>query len=177
MEKLQQTAFDLLDLSYGEEKVVDALSGGIRGQQMRPVAREHARVTRSATRLSEELHDLAQKNFMISERLLSEMRNLVELLEEGVEELRLSRARRSRDTAIEGMAAMNRIVINLLTAARNAQGSGGGSGRYFREASITSIASRFSCFSSRVSGFKSSCFSVLFSDLSMCDKVSLSISP
>lgn len=128
-EKLQQTAFDLLDLSYGEEEVVDALRDGIRGQQMRPVARQHARVTRGATRLSEELHDLAQKNFRISERLLGEMRNLVAILEDGVEELRLSRARRSRDTAIEGMGAMNRIVINLLTAARNAQGMGGGSGQ------------------------------------------------
>ncbi len=128
-EKLQQTAFDLLDLSHGEEKVVDALRGGIRGQQIRPIARQHARVTRGATRLSEGLHDLAQKNFLIPERLLSEMRSLLDLLEDGDSELKLSRARRSRDVAVESMAKMNRIVIGLLTAAENAQGQGGGSGQ------------------------------------------------
>jgi hypothetical protein len=125
-EKLQQTAFDLLDLSHGEENVVDGLRGSIRGQRMQPIARQHARVTRSTTRLSDSLHDLAQKNFRIPERLLSEMRGLVDLLDEGTDELKLARTRRARDLANEAMARMNRTVISLLTAAQNAQGQGGG---------------------------------------------------
>jgi hypothetical protein len=126
-EKLQQTAFDLLNLSFNEEEIVDALRDGVRGQRMAPIAREQGRVRRSAARLSEELHELASKNFMIAERLLAEMRGLVELLDGSVEEMQLSRSGRSRDTAIETMGHMNRIVINLMTAARNASGKGGGS--------------------------------------------------
>lgn len=127
-EKLQQTAYDLLDLSFGEEKVIAALEDGTRGQRTAPLAREQGRIHRNTERISDELHELARKNFMISERLLAQMRDLAGLLEESVEELTLSRSRRSRTTAIAGMGQMNRIVMNLLTAAMNSSGQGGGGG-------------------------------------------------
>ena len=50
--KLQQTAFDLLQLSHREEIVVDALRDGGRGQNMRPLTREQSRITRASGKLS-----------------------------------------------------------------------------------------------------------------------------
>jgi len=128
-EKLQQTAYDLLDLSFGEERVIGALQDNARGQRTAPLAREQGRIQRNTQRISDDLHELARKNFMISEKLLAQMRDLVGLLEESVEELTMSRSRRSRTTATAGMGQMNRIVMNLLTAAMSSSGQGGGGGQ------------------------------------------------
>jgi hypothetical protein len=126
VEKLQQLAYDLLHLSFSEEKLVDALDETAQGQRLAPVTREQGRIQRSAARLSKDLDDLARKNFMIPEKLLSDMRQLAEVLERSVEELQLTRSRRSRDTATSAMGQMNRVVMSLLTAAQGAGGKGSG---------------------------------------------------
>ena len=124
-EHLQQLAFDLLELSFREEALVDALREGVRGQQMRPLTREQGRVHRAVEALVVRLEELASQDFNISERLLSSLRELGELAGDAVDELELGRARRSRDTAADVMGNMNRVVIGLLTAAKSAQGGGG----------------------------------------------------
>lgn len=128
VEKLQQTAFDLLHLSFSEEKVIDSLDDAARGQRLAPVTREQGRIQRSAATLSHDLQELAQKNFMIPEPLLDRFRDLVAMLEQSVEELQLQRSRRARSSSLQSMGQMNQIVMNLLTTAMNSsQGGGGGS--------------------------------------------------
>jgi hypothetical protein len=125
-EKLQQTAFDLLQLSHREEIVVDALRDGGRGQNMRPLTREQSRISRASGKLSTDLEDLARQNFNVPERLLTALRELVELSEATGEELEYGRAGRSRESARDVMGDMNRLVTSLLSAAQSASGSGGG---------------------------------------------------
>lgn len=126
-EKLQQTAFDLLQLSHRQEIVVDALQDGVRGQNMRPLTREQSRISRATDHLSNDLADLARQNFNIPERLLGAMRGLVDLSEATGEELEFGRAGRSRESARDVMGDMNQLVTNLLTAAQSTSGGGGGS--------------------------------------------------
>jgi hypothetical protein len=126
-DKLQQTAFDLLQLSHREEIVVDALRDGGRGQNMRPLTREQSRISRATGKLSGDLDELARQNFNVPERLLGELRDLVELSEATGEELEFGRAGRSRESARDVMGDMNRLVTGLLTAAQSASGGGGGS--------------------------------------------------
>ena len=104
-EKLQQTAFDLLQLSHREEIVVGALRDGGRGQNMRPLTREQGRITRATGKLSTDLEDLARQNFNIPERLLGTLRELLELSEATGEELEYGRAGRSRESARDGRGA------------------------------------------------------------------------
>lgn len=125
-EKLQQTAFDLLQLSHREEGLVDGLAESVRGQRTRALTREQGRVVRALEGLNQDLEELARQDFNIPEPLLAEMRNLVELGHDAVDELQRNRGQRSRATAVEVMGGMNEIVIGLLTAAKNAQGGGGG---------------------------------------------------
>ena len=125
-EKLQQTAFDLLQLSHREEVVVDALSETVRGQRTRALTREQGRIERAVTGLREDLDELARQDFNIPEALLGEMRKLEGMTGDAVEELQRNRGNRSRDTAVEVMGTMNEVVIGLLTAAKNSQGGGGG---------------------------------------------------
>ena len=127
-DKLQQTAFDLLQLSFGEEGIVDGLGEGVQGQRLSPLTREQGRIHRAGAKLSQDLHDLARQNFMIPEPLLAQFRGLVELLEDCVDELQLSRAQRSRVAATQAMGQMNKIVMGLLTTAMS-QGQGSGSGQ------------------------------------------------
>lgn len=126
-EKLQQTAFDLLQLSHREEIVVDALRDGGRGQNMRPLTREQSRITRATDKLSTDLDELARQNFNIPERLLGELHALVELSDATGEELEYGRAGRSRESARDVMGDMNRLITSLLTAAQSASQGGGGS--------------------------------------------------
>ncbi len=126
-EKLQKTAYDLLNVSFGEEGVIHMLGGGVRGQRMTPVARDQARLLRSATRLSEELQQLARSNFAIPEQLLASMRQLVSALQNTVDQLELTRMSPAADEATASMGMTNQIVMNLLTAAQSSGGQGGGS--------------------------------------------------
>lgn len=125
-EKLQQTAFDLLQLSHRQEIVVDALRDGVRGQNMRPLTREQSRISRASDKLSTDLSELARQNFNIPERLLGALRDLGDLSEATGEELEYGRAGRSRDSARDVMGDMNQLVTGLLTAAQSASGGGGG---------------------------------------------------
>jgi len=127
-EQLQQLAFDLLQLSHREEEVVDALRETVRGQRTRALTREQGRIHRALDGLNTDLEELARQDFNIPERLLGEMRQLVTLADDTVDELQRNRGRRSRDTAVQVMGDMNEIVIALLTAAKSAQSGGGGSG-------------------------------------------------
>ena len=127
-EQLQQLAFDLLQLSHREEEVVDALRETVRGQRTRALTREQGRIHRALDGLNTDLEELARQDFNIPEQLLAEMRQLVTLTDDAIDELQRNRGRRSRDTAVQVMGDMNEIVIGLLTAAKNAQSGGGGSG-------------------------------------------------
>jgi hypothetical protein len=126
VERLQQLAYDLLHLSFSEEKIVDALAETAQGRRLAPITREQGRIQRSTARISDDLQELARKNHMISEKLLKDLRDLVELLERSVDELQLSRARRSHETATTTMGRMNKVVMSLLTAAQGAGGKGAG---------------------------------------------------
>jgi hypothetical protein len=125
-DRLQQTAFDLLQLSHRQEIVVDALRDGARGQNMRPLTREQSRLSRATGKLSVDLEELARQNFNIPERLLGELRALVELSDATGAELEYGRAGRSRESAADVMGDMNRLVTALLTAAQSASGGGAG---------------------------------------------------
>lgn len=125
-QKLQQTAFDLLQLSHRQEVVVDALVDGARGQNMRPLTREQSRISRATDKLDRDLSEMARQNFNIPERLLGALRQLVDLSEATGEELEYGRAGRSRESARDVMGDMNELVTALLTAAQSANGSGGG---------------------------------------------------
>jgi len=125
-DRLQQTAFDLLQLSHRQEIVVDALRDGARGQNMRPLTREQSRLSRATGKLSVDLEELARQNFNIPERLLGELRALVELSDATGAELEYGRAGRSRESAADVMGDMNRLVTGLLTAAQSASGGGAG---------------------------------------------------
>ncbi len=127
IEKLQQTAYDLLRVSFEQEHVVRQLDDGVRDQRVQPITREQARLTRGATKLSEDLQDLAKKNFLIGEKLLESMRDLVETMQSSTHQLEYSRPRRAREEAETSMGMMNKIVIGLLTSAEQ-QGQGSGSG-------------------------------------------------
>lgn len=127
VEQLQRTAYDLLNTSFGQETVLRSLDGAVRGQRTQPVARDQARLSRSVGRISEQLHQLARDNFAIPEQLLSSVRDLVAAVARSVDELEMSRLRQAQDGASASMGMMNRIVMNLLTAAQSAGGSGGGS--------------------------------------------------
>lgn len=126
-EQLQQAAFDLLQLSHRQEGVIDAVADGVRGQRTQPVTREQSRIQRATLGISEAMEELARQDFNIPERMLAELRKLVQMTEEAVDELQLGRARSSQQVSTEVMGNMNQIVISLLTAARNSQG-GSGSG-------------------------------------------------
>ncbi len=125
-DRLQQTAFDLLQLSHRQEIVVDALRDGARGQNMRPLTREQSRISRATGKLSVDLEELARQNFNIPERLLGQLRALVELSDATGAELGYGRAGRSRESAADVMGDMNRLVTALLTAAQSSSGSGAG---------------------------------------------------
>ena len=125
-DRLQQTAFDLLQLSHRQEIVVDALRDGARGQNMRPLTREQSRISRATGKLSDDLAELARQNFNIPERLLTQLRSLVELSDATGDELGYGRAGRSRESAADVMGDMNRLVTGLLTAAQSASGQGSG---------------------------------------------------
>jgi hypothetical protein len=127
VDKLQQTAFDLLQLSFSEEVVAGSLADAATGQRLAPISREQGRIQRSTAALSESLNELARNNFMIPEQLLKEMRALVEMIDQSVGELQLQRSRRARASATQSMGQMNKVVMNLLTSAMNA-GQGGGAG-------------------------------------------------
>ncbi|HKI83993.1 MAG TPA: DUF4175 family protein [Candidatus Krumholzibacteria bacterium] len=127
IEKLQQTAYDLLRVSFEEEQVVRMLDGGIKDQRVRPITRQQARLTRGTSKLSDDLHELSKKNFLIGEKLLQSMRDLVETMETSTHQLEYSRPRRAHEEAETSMGMMNKIVIGLLTAAEQ-QGQGSGSG-------------------------------------------------
>ena len=124
-EQLQQAAFDLLQLSHRQEGVIDAVADGVRGQRTQPVTREQSRIQRATLGISEAMEELARQDFSIPERMLAELRKLVGMTEEAVDELQLGRARLSQQVATEVMGNMNQIVISLLTAARNSQGGSG----------------------------------------------------
>jgi hypothetical protein len=125
-DRLQQTAFDLLQLSHRQEIVVDALRDGARGQNMRPLTREQSRISRATGKLSGDLEELARQNFNIPERLLGQLRALADLSDATGEELGYGRAGRSRESAADVMGDMNRLVTALLTAAQSASGGGMG---------------------------------------------------
>ncbi len=127
-EKLQALAYDMLNLSFSEEKIVEALRETVQGQQLRPITREQGRIQRSTNRIYADLEELSRKNFMISEQLLEQLKELTQILDRSVNELNMARSRRSRDTATTTMGSMNQIVMNLLTAAKNSGGQGGGGG-------------------------------------------------
>ncbi len=127
IEKLQQTAYDLLRVSFEEEQVVRLLDGGVRDQRVRPITRQQARLTRGTSKLSDDLNELGKKNFLIGEKLLQSMRDLVETMEASTHQLEYSRPQRAHQEAETSMGMMNKIVIGLLTAAEQ-QGKGSGSG-------------------------------------------------
>jgi len=128
VEKLQKTAYDLLQISFEEEKVVRALDGGVDDQRLSPLTRRQFHLTRSTRRLSDELEELAAKNFFVGEKLLKNLRDLVEAMETTVRQMEYSRPKRARVDAETSMGMMNRVVIGLLTTAQQqGQGSGGGS--------------------------------------------------
>ena len=128
VEKLQQTAFDLLQLSFGEEVVAGSLEDAATGQRLAPISREQGRIQRSTAALSQSLHELARNNFMVPEALLKEMRKLEEMVDQSVDELQLQRSRRARSSATQAMGQMNHVVMNLLSTAMNAGQGGGGGG-------------------------------------------------
>ncbi len=125
VDKLQQTAYDLLRVSHEQEQVVRSLDGSVKNQRLRPVTRRQARLLRGTQGLSDELHELSKKNFMVGEGLLQGMRDLVSALETTVRQMEYSRPRRAHLEAETSMGMMNQIVIGLLTAAEQ-QGQGGG---------------------------------------------------
>lgn len=127
VEKLQRTAYDLLNTSFGQETVLRALDGSVKGQRTAPVARDQARLSRGVQHVSDELHAMARDNFSVPEQLLASVRELTTSLQRAVDELELSRLRQAQDDATASMGMMNRIVMNLLTVAQSAGGGGGGS--------------------------------------------------
>jgi len=107
---------------------VRLLDGGVRDQRVRPITRQQARLTRGTSKLSDDLNELAKKNFLIGEELLESMRDLVETMETSTHQLEYSRPRRAHQEAETSMGMMNKIVIGLLTEAeQQGKGSGGGS--------------------------------------------------
>ena len=128
VEKLQQTAYDLLQISFEEEAVVGLLESGVKDQRLDPVTRRQFHLTRSAQGVSDDLHELAGKNFLIGEKLLQSLRNLVEAMQNAVQQMEYGRPKPARVEAETSMGMMNKIVIGLLTSAQQqCNGGGGGS--------------------------------------------------
>lgn len=127
VEKLQQVAFDLLQLSHAEETLLPPLRDGIRGQRLAPLTREQGRIARSVRRIDEDLKALARQNVRIPQALMEEIDALADEMEGLVERMQLGRPSTAARGVEDGMGRMNQTVMNLLTAARQqSQGQGQG---------------------------------------------------
>ncbi|MFO7655348.1 MAG: DUF4175 family protein [Candidatus Krumholzibacteriia bacterium] len=126
---LRRFAADLLALSHRQEEIATRVPADLRDLGTTGLARQQHRVLRAARTVRDELSGLTTDAPMQIMRMLSRLDTLLEELGRSLHFLEEGRGTLARRTAGEGLAAMNRIVIDLLTQAQmTGAGSGGGGG-------------------------------------------------
>ena len=127
VEGLRGLAFDVIALSRRQEEIAARIPGDLSGLRATGLTRGQGRVLRATRSLRERVREVLGMSPMISGRLIADLDRVTELQDASLRNLEAGWGSQARESARDGLGAMNRFVINLLTSAQSvSQGGSGG---------------------------------------------------
>ncbi len=124
---LRRIAADLLALSEREEEIAGSVPAELRGVALGDLARRQNRVLRAARGVRDRMQEVGSRSPAISMRMMRDLDAVVGGLNGAVQGLEQRTGAMARRESRDSIGKINRIVIDLLTAAQQTgQGSGGG---------------------------------------------------
>jgi len=124
---LRGLAFDLLDISRRQEALALAVPQDLRDVRAPELARDQMTVLRGTAALRDRLTEILQKSSTLNFQLLNNLDAITEKQDEALGHLEVGWGGPAATAARDGLAAVNQLVVNLLTAAQMTGGGGGGS--------------------------------------------------
>lgn len=125
---LRRLAGELLDISAQQEEVAQLVPADLRGVHAAELTRRQNRLLRAARAVRDRLDEVGGRSTAVPARLLRDLDGVVQQLGVTVRGLEQGWGTAARRDARSSLAAINRVVIGLLTAAEQmGQGGGGGS--------------------------------------------------
>ncbi len=124
---LRRLASDLLDLSRRQETLAATIPNDLRDVRAPDLAREQMRLLRATASLRDRLAETLARSPNLSSGLLQGLDRITDTLDDSFGYLRDGWGGPASTASRDGLGAMNRLVMNLLTSAQSSGGGGGGS--------------------------------------------------
>jgi hypothetical protein len=128
VEGLEESARDLLDISFRQEKLAEGLDTQHRARSLPEAAREQQALFRAARHVVEHLNELSRETFFITQEMAVQMGRTLRNMQLAAEGLAQGRTRDAVSGSRAATAALNRTVIELLRQRMAVSSSGSGLG-------------------------------------------------